>query len=74
MGNINEYLKKKRETARDIKRGIKLGCFDIPGQKKNNQDSSLGNNMRKQRKLLFLRGFFAMFRERSMLTWQFFVI
>ena len=34
MGNIHGYLKKKRETARDIKRGIKLGCFDIQGQKK----------------------------------------
>ena len=32
MGNIHGYLKKKRETARDIKRGIKLGCFDTPGQ------------------------------------------
>ena len=34
MGNIHGYLKKKRETARDIKRGIKLGCFDTQGQKK----------------------------------------
>ena len=39
MGNIHGYLKKKRETARDIKRGIKLGCFDTQGQKKNNQHS-----------------------------------
>ena len=39
MGNIHGYLKKKRETARDIKRGIKLGCFDTQRQKKNNQHS-----------------------------------
>ena len=57
MGNIHGYLKKKRETAHDIKRGIKLGCCDTPGQE-NQSGSSLDNNMRKQRKLFILRGFF----------------
>jgi len=41
MGNIHGYLKKKRQTAHDIKRGIKLGCFGRPQGKKTSQDSSL---------------------------------
>lgn len=58
MGNIHGYLKKKRETARDIKRGIKLGCFDTQGQKK--QSAFLvGQQHEKAKKITFFKRFFS---------------
>ena len=32
MGNIHSYVKKKKETAHNIKRGKLLGVFDTQGQ------------------------------------------
>ena len=70
MGNIHGYPKKKRETSHDIKRGIKLGCFDTPGQE-NQSGFFIGQQHEKAKKVNILRGFFRHVSERSMLTWQF---
>ena len=62
----------KRKEKPPMTLNVVLSLYvSIPQGKKTNQDSSLDNNMRKQRKLFILRGFFRHVSERSMLTWQF---
>ena len=56
MGNIHGYLKKKRETSHDIKRGIKLGCFDTPGQE-NQSGFFIGQQHEKAKKVIYFKRF-----------------
>ena len=56
MGNIHGYPKKKRETSHDIKRGIKLGCFDTPGQE-NQSGFFIGQQHEKAKKVIYFKRF-----------------
>ena len=65
MGNIHGYVKKRKETAHDIKLGKKLG-FSIP-----KAEQPLGFFNMKPQKIAFLNSFLSHLpRERSMVTWQ----